>query len=84
MTSSRPQHIEASSIIPPGSDIEKPRAMRSLSADQSTLAAMKKTALEANKKPQNISCWIGTQFAPWLSQGESPCQAMQFQMNLLK
>jgi len=26
--------------------------------------------LEANKKPTNIPRSIGTQFAPWLSQGE--------------
>ena len=45
MTSNRPQHIEASSTVPTGSDNEKPRARRNLSADQSNLAAMKKTAL---------------------------------------
>ena len=45
MSSSRPQHTEASSTIPTGSDTEKPRASWSLSADQSTLADMKKTAL---------------------------------------
>lgn len=45
MTSNRPQHIEASSTVPTGSDKEKPRARRNLSADQSNLAAMKKTAL---------------------------------------
>jgi RNA-directed DNA polymerase len=45
MSSSRPQHLEASSTVPTGSDTRKPRALRSLSADQSTLADMKKPAL---------------------------------------
>lgn len=45
MTSDRPQHIEASSRFPTGSDNEKPHALRNLSEDQSAPAAMKKTAL---------------------------------------
>ncbi len=45
MTSNRPQHIEASSPVPTGSDTEKPRALWSLSEDQSDSAVTKKTAL---------------------------------------
>ncbi len=45
MTSIRPQHIEASSTDPTGGDNEKPRALRSLSVDQSAPAVMKKPAL---------------------------------------
>jgi len=45
MTSNRPQHTEASSSGPTGSDTEKPRALRSLSVDQSASTAMKKPAL---------------------------------------
>ena len=45
MTSYRPKHIEASSTIPTGGDTVKPRALWSLSADQSDSAAMKQTAL---------------------------------------
>ena len=45
MTSNRPQHTEASSTIPTGSDTEKPHALWNLSADQSASAVTKKTAL---------------------------------------
>lgn len=45
MTSNRPQHIEASSTVPTGSDTEKPRALRNLRQDQSAPAATTKTAL---------------------------------------
>jgi len=45
MTSDRPQHIEASSPFPTGSDNGKPHALRNLSEDQSDTAALKKTAL---------------------------------------
>lgn len=44
MTSNRPPHIQASSTIPTGGDIGKPRA-RNLGTDQSDSAATKKTAL---------------------------------------
>jgi hypothetical protein len=51
VTSNRPPYIEASSTVPTGSDIEKPRA-RNLSADQSASAATKKTAL--SELPENL------------------------------
>jgi len=45
MTSNRPQHREASSTVPTGSDTGKPRALRNLSEGQSASADMKKPAL---------------------------------------
>jgi RNA-directed DNA polymerase len=45
MFSNRPNHIEASSCVPPGADIEKPRALWNRSCDQSTSANMSPTAL---------------------------------------
>jgi RNA-directed DNA polymerase len=44
VTSIRPQHIQASSTVPTGSGIGKPRA-RNLGTDQSASAATRKTAL---------------------------------------